>query len=172
MAPNHVSNHISCHHFIQCVAVVPSRSIANHSSEKQTKTQSIHKPNSLNKMPITIPLLDSLLSPHPSDAEKHYQSIPLESRVVELTSVLVQHTPNNAAEDARSLLAATLLRRDLSTLSSCDAATGQISDPLMKLFEECSNERTKRMVGRCIAELCGGEWMMQVLKRLENGVST
>lgn len=119
-------------------------------------------------MPITIPLLDSLLSPHPSEAEKHYHSIPLESRVIELTSILVQN-PTDAGTEARSLLAATLLRRDLSRLND-DAVAGQIAEPLMALFEGSGNERTKRMVGRCVAELCGGEWMMHVLKRLEGGV--
>ena len=122
-------------------------------------------------MPITIPLLDSLLSPHPAEAEQHYHSIPLESRVVELTSTLVQiKTPTAANDNARSLLAATLLRRDLSKLNN-DGVGGQIVEPLMGLFEGGTDAKTKRMVGRCVAELCGGERMVHVLKRLEGGVS-
>ena len=119
-------------------------------------------------MPITIPLLDSLLSSHPAEAEQHYHSIPLESRAVELTSILVQ--TSSAANSARSLLAATLLRRDLSTLNN-DGVGGQIVEPLMVLFEGGTDAKTKRMVGRCVAELCGGEWIVHVLKRLEGGVS-
>jgi len=118
-------------------------------------------------MPITIPLLDSLLSPHPTEAESHYHSIPVESRVRELTSVLAQLS-SAGGEDGRGMLAATLLRRDLSR---CTSNAGEIVEPLLGLFEGEVSERTKRMIGRCVAELCGGEMMGSVLKMLEGGVS-
>lgn len=117
-------------------------------------------------MSITPPLLDSLLTAQPA-AEQHYHSIPVQTRVIDLTSLLVQHPPANAAEEARCLLAATLLRRDLMKCTEVSVA-----EPLLGLFEGCGSERVRRMVGRCVAELCGGEqWMGIVLKRLVNGVS-
>jgi hypothetical protein len=127
-------------------------------------------------MSITPQLLDSLLSSTPTEAEKHYHSIPSESRIIDLTTLLVQHAPANAAEVARCLLAATLLRRDLSTTTANaddnKAVVGTIGEPLMGLFERSESDGVKRMVGRCVAELCGGEWMGSVLKRLEGGVSS
>ena len=129
-------------------------------------------------MPITTPLLDALLSGQ-HEAESHYSSIPLFSRVRELTSLLTQLSPaanagnDSSVDEGRAMLAATLLRRDLSRLALEEGGTttvGEIAEPLMMLFENNHN-RSQRMVGRCIAELCGGEWMGHVLKRLESGVS-
>jgi hypothetical protein len=132
-----------------------------------------NEPTNKQTMSITPQLLDTLLSSAPTTAEKHYHSIPTESRIIDLTSLLVQHHPTNAAEEARSLLAATLLRRDLSTVDNNEngGAVGTIGEPLIGLFERSGSDGIKRMVGRCVAELCGGEWMGSVLKRLEGGVS-
>ena len=130
-------------------------------------------------MSVTIPLLDSLLSGQ-NEAESHYRSIPLSSRVRELTLLLTQlssavNTGNVSNNDeGRAMLAATLLRRDLSRLSIEEggmATAREIAEPLMLLFERNHN-RSQRMLGRCVAELCGEEGMMgHVLKRLECGVS-
>ncbi len=129
-------------------------------------------------MSITIPLLDALLSGQ-HEAESHYSSLPLSSRVRELTSLLTQLSPaanagnDSRVDEGRAMLAATLLRRDLSRVSLEEggmATAGELAEPLMMLFENNHN-RSQRMVGRCVAELCIGDWMGHVLKRLENGVS-
>ncbi|KAL3785690.1 hypothetical protein HJC23_008723 [Cyclotella cryptica] len=125
-------------------------------------------------MPITIPLLDALLAGQ-QDAESHYGSIPPSARIRELTSLLTQLSPAANAgshnDEGRAMLAATLLRRDLSCLSFEEGgnAASEIAEPLMILFENNHN-RSQRMLGRCVAELCGADGMMgHVLKRLETG---
>ena len=102
---------------------------------------------------------------------------------------------NDSTNEARSMLAAVLLRREISTLggnesmtgiptSNCIALMGEIAEPLMSLFTLDNNSsinQSRRQIGHCIAELCcslsvvspndGKEWMKSVLGRLEPGVS-
>ena len=153
---------------------------------------------------VTIPLLDSMLTPTPGQpAETLYRSIPLSNRVRELTTLLTQlynsnnnagGTVNDSNNEGRSMLAAVLLRREISTLggnesmtgiptSNCIALMGEIAEPLMSLFtlDNSSVNQSRRQIGHCIAELCcslsvvspndGREWMKSVLGRLEPGVS-
>ena len=103
-------------------------------------------------------------------------------------------TVNDSNNEGRSLLAAVLLRREISTLggnesmtgiptSNCIALMGEIAEPLMSLFtlDNSSVNQSRRQIGHCIAELCcslsvvspndGREWMKSVLGRLEPGVS-
>ena len=152
---------------------------------------------------VTIPLLDSMLTPTPGQpAETLYRSIPLSNRVRELTTLLTQlynsnnagGTVNDSNNEGRSLLAAVLLRREISALggnesmtgiptSNCIALMGEIAEPLMSLFtlDNSSVNQSRRQIGHCIAELCcslsvvspndGREWMKSVLGRLEPGVS-
>ena len=150
---------------------------------------------------VTIPLLDSMLTPTPGQpAETLYRSIPLSNRVRELANLLTQLYSNaggvnDSTNEARSMLAAVLLRREISTLggnesmtgiptSNCIALMGEIAEPLMSLFTLDNNSsinQSRRQIGHCIAELCcslsvvspndGKEWMKSVLGRLEPGVS-
>ena len=152
---------------------------------------------------VTIPLLDSMLTPTPGQpAETLYRSIPLSNRVRELTTLLTQlynsnnagGTVNDSNNEGRSLLAAVLLRREISALggnesmtgiptSNCLALMGETAEPLMSLFtlDNSSVNQSRRQIGHCIAELCcslsvvspndGREWMKSVLGRLEPGVS-
>lgn len=143
---------------------------------------------------VTVALLDSMLSPTPGQAEAHYNSVPLPDRVRETTSLLNQFCNSSGGDDAsavagRAQLAAVLLRRDIS--SSCAALAsgeclsllGEVAEPLMEMFvaARATDEKTRRQVGHCVAELCsslsvvsakhGREWMASVLGRLGPGVS-
>ena len=154
---------------------------------------------------VTVDLLDSMLSPTPGQpaSEALYRSIPLPNRVRELTSLLGQlNGSNNNANNnyvatnnaGRSMLAAVLLRRDISTLAGAETMTGlppsaslalmgEVAEPLMALFtkQQQQQQQTRRQIGHCIAELCGSlsvmsgehgrEWTTSVLERLEPGVS-
>ena len=136
--------------------------------------------------------------PKHSIAPFHYPT------VRELTSLLGQlNGSNNNANNnyvannnnaGRSMLAAVLLRRDISTLAGAETMTGlppsasmalmgEVAEPLMALFtkQQQQQQQTRRQIGHCIAELCGSlsvvsgehgrEWMTSVLGRLEPGVS-
>jgi len=152
---------------------------------------------------VTVDLLDSMLSPTPGQpaSEALYRSIPLPNRVRELTSLLGQlNGSNNNANNVvannnagRSMLAAVLLRRDISTLAGAETMTGlppsasmalmgEVAEPLMALFtnqQQQQQQQSRRQIGHCIAELCGSlsvvsgehgrEWMTSVLGRLEPG---
>jgi len=154
---------------------------------------------------VTVDLLDSMLSPTPGQpaSEALYRSIPLPNRVRELTSLLGQlNGSNNNANNVvannnagRIMLAAVLLRRDISTLAGAETMTGlppsasmalmgEVAEPLMALFtnqQQQQQQQSRRQIGHCIAELCGSlsvvsgehgrEWMTSVLGRLEPGVS-
>lgn len=130
-------------------------------------------------MTVTIPLLHSLLT-NPTQHEAHFHSIPIEQRIPSLSSIVL----SRPEEEDVGLLAVTLLRRDLSRMTaaansgasnihSAAVNLNELVEPLMNLFESnWGREGTRRMVGRCVAELsCGGEVMAGVLKRLEGGVS-
>ena len=133
----------------------------------------------------TIPLLQSLLT-NPS-LTTQFQSIPIDDRISSLASILLQPSqPKEEVGDDVTLLCVTLLRRDLSrvcaNVSAANDTTGSANSnngysslltPLLDLFETTpGHSRTKRMVGRCVAELCGeGNNMEGVLKRIGAGVS-
>lgn len=146
--------------------------------------------------PVSIELLDSMLGGSQQNAaEKVYRSIPLPNRVQQLSSLLAQlHTTNAAAASSnndagRSMLAAVLLRRDISSLATSPNSVslmGEIAEPLLSLFchddgGAANKSSTRRQIGHCIAELCGSlslaspadgrEWMKTLLGRLEPGVS-
>lgn len=144
-------------------------------------------------MSITIELLDSMLAPSPGNpAEAHYRTIPLDSRVRELTSLLTQLHGDNAANAGRCMLAAVLLRREVESLagkqqltglvpSSAVALMGEIANPLMSLFLQKEVTQSRRQIGHIIAELSsslslvsvedGKEWMTTVLNHIRPGVS-
>ena len=128
---------------------------------------------------VTLDLLDSMLTPTPGQpAEALYRSIPLSTRVRDLTLILGQLYSNAAATAAnnnndggRSMLAAVLLRREITTLAGNEAMVGlstsnaiqlmgEIAEPLMTLFALdgapiMSNiKQSRRQIGHCIAELC------------------
>ena len=132
----------------------------------------------------TIPLLQSLLT-NPS-LTTQFQSIPIDDRISSLASILLQSQHDTKVGDDVTLLCVTLLRRDLSrvcaNVSAANDTTGSANSnngysslltPLLDLFETTpGHSRTKRMVGRCVAELCGeGNNMEGVLKRIGAGVS-
>lgn len=156
-------------------------------------------------MSVSVGLLDSMLSPgvgggggHQQQAETLYRSIPLTNRVRELTALLGQlnNTDNTNTNAGRAMLAAVLLRREISTLAGSEQMTGipsaqavslmgDIAEPLMSLFtmqDVGVVKQSRRQVGHCIAELCGSlsvvspengqEWMKNVLGRLQPGVSS
>jgi len=100
---------------------------------------------------VTLDLLDSMLTPTPGQpAEALYRSIPLSTRVRDLTLILGQLYSNAAAaannnNEGRSMLAAVLLRREITTLAGNEAMVGlstsnaiqlmgEIAEPLMTLF--------------------------------------
>lgn len=138
---------------------------------------------------VTIPLLDSMLRPSPGQpAEAVYRSIPLPNRVRELTAILRQLHGGGGDDAGRSMLAAVLLRREISTLAASSdlSLLGEVAEPLMALFTQDGagdkqGQQSRRQIGHCIAELCsslsvaspanGREWMKSVLGRLEPGVS-
>jgi len=144
-------------------------------------------------MSITIELLDSMLAPSPGNpAEAHYRTIPLESRVRELTILLTQLYGNDASNAGRCMLAAVLLRREVETLagkqqmtglapSSAVSLMGEIANPLMSLFLQNEVKQSRRQIGHIIAELSsslslvsvedGSEWMKTVLNHIRPGVS-
>jgi len=144
-------------------------------------------------MSITIELLDSMLAPSPGNpAEAHYRTIPLDSRVRELTTLLTQLHGENAANAGRCMLAAVLLRREVETLagkqqltglapSSAVSLMGEIANPLMSLFLQNEVTQSRRQIGHIIAELSsslslvsvedGKEWMKTVLNHIRPGVS-
>lgn len=127
---------------------------------------------------VTLDLLDSMLTPTPGQpAEALYRSIPLSTRVRDLTLILGQlysnaaATANNNNDGGRSMLAAVLLRREITTLAGNEAMSGlstsnaiqlmgEIAEPLMTLFALdgapiMSNiKHSRRQIGHCIAELC------------------
>eukprot|EP00985_Skeletonema_marinoi_P027946 scaffold23596_cov208-Skeletonema_marinoi.AAC.4 len=142
-------------------------------------------------MSITIELLDSMLAPSPGNpAEAHYRTIPLDSRVRELTTLLTQLHGENAANAGRCMLAAVLLRREVETLagkqqltglapSSAVSLMGEIANPLMSLFLQNEVTQSRRQIGHIIAELSsslslvsvedGKEWMKTVLNYIRPG---
>lgn len=144
-------------------------------------------------MSITVELLDSMLAPSPGNpAEAHYRTIPLDSRVRELTSLLTQLHGDNAANAGRCMLAAVLLRREVESLagkqqltglapSSAVSLMGEIANPLMSLFLQKEVTQSRRQIGHIIAELSsslslvsvedGKEWMTTVLNHIRPGVS-
>lgn len=144
-------------------------------------------------MSITVELLDSMLAPSPGNpAEAHYRTIPLDSRVRELTRLLDQLYNNNAANSGRLMLAAVLLRREVETLggkqqltgldpSSAVSLMGEIANPLMQLFLQKEMTQSRRQIGHIIAELSsslslvsakdGQEWMKTILNHIRPGVS-
>jgi len=144
-------------------------------------------------MSITIELLDSMLAPSPGNPEEaHYRTIPLDSRVRELTILLSQLYGNNASNAGRCMLAAVLLRREVETLAGKQEMTGlapsfvvslmgEIANPLMSLFLQNEVKQSRRQIGHIIAELSsslsivsmedGREWMKTVLNQIRLGVS-
>lgn len=144
-------------------------------------------------MSITIELLDSMLAPSPGNpAEAHYRTIPIESKVRELTNLLTQLDGGNATNAGRCMLAAVLLRREVETLggkqqltglapSSAVSLMGQIANPLMSLFLQKEVTQSRRQIGHIIAELSsslslvsvedGKEWTKTVLNHIRTGVS-
>ena len=162
-----------------------------------TRQCAVHLPKSLpntKTMSITIELLDSMLAaPAPDNlAEAHYRTIPLDSKLRQLTSLLTHLYNNNAAEAGRCMLAAVLLRREVETLagklqftglnpSSAVSLMGEIAIPLMSLFLRKEAKQSKRQIGHIIAELSsslsqvsvedGEEWMKTVLNHIRPGVS-
>lgn len=157
--------------------------------------KAMHEVDYLNTktMSITVELLDSMLAPSPGNpAEAHYRTIPLDSRVRELTSLLTQLYGDNAANAGRCMLAAVLLRRDVESLagkqqltglapSSAVSLMGEIANPLMSLFLQKEVTQSRRQIGHIIAELScslslvsvedGKEWMTTVLNHIRSGVS-
>ena len=146
-------------------------------------------------MSVSIDLLDSMLSGGKPGAEELYKTIPLQTKVRELTHLLSQFC--NAADinnnnSGRAMLSAVLLRREIIALSGSEQMNGlsksaalglcgEIAESLMSLFMDGAPTQSRRQIGHCIAELCsslsiinpndGKEWMKSVLGRLESGVS-
>eukprot|EP00978_Attheya_sp_CCMP212_P011165 scaffold27362_cov51-Attheya_sp.AAC.5 len=143
-------------------------------------------------MSVSEQVLDAMLgasAAHREAAEAHFQGIPVPDRASSLLSLLllqvqVQVQPPTSSfqtqtqtSEARGLLAAVLLRRDISTLgggmnmptkSNIDSMTRtststststsllqSMAEPLVSLFHAASTSAAcQRQVGHCIAELC------------------
>ena len=148
-------------------------------------------------MSVSIDLLDSMLSGSKPGAEELYKTIPLQTKVRELTHLLGQFCNaadiNNNNNSGRAMLSAVLLRREITALAGSEQMNGlsksaalglcgEIAESLMSLFMDgAPTQSSRRQIGHCIAELCsslsiispndGREWMKSVLGRLEPGVS-
>jgi hypothetical protein len=138
-------------------------------------------------MSVSEQVLDAMLGAsavHREAAEAHFQGIPVPDRASSLLSLLLlqvqlqvqgqgQVQVEGRRSEARGLLAAVLLRRDISTLgggmnmnmptkSSSDSTTHastsllqSMAEPLVSLFHAASTSAAcQRQVGHCIAELC------------------
>mmetsp|Transcript_27299 Transcript_27299/g.31798 ORF Transcript_27299/g.31798 Transcript_27299/m.31798 type:complete len:1305 (+) Transcript_27299:116-4030(+) len=134
---------------------------------------------------ITTELIDALLCPTSNtNAEKHYKSIPIPTRIKSLLSLL-QSLPlstitANYDDISRSMLIAVLLRKEVSSLAGYSVQNvkfvseweivrilGEMTNPLLHVFEtcNCSSSNVKRQIGFVIAEVCSS------LSVMEEGIS-
>lgn len=97
-------------------------------------------------MAITPQLLDALLSPECQQAEGQLQSMTRDDRAKGFLQFLL--TENE--ENARSMMAAVLLRRDLAGLAA--SLLLEMAEPVLNLF--VGSNQIKRQIGYCLAELC------------------
>ena len=144
-------------------------------------------------MSITLEILDALLSPtNRSEAERHFNSVPLIERASSLISLLLSLPHDDVENVGRMMLAAVLLRRDISSigglgLNPTTERNGLVSllrgmaEPLMEFFVKVCDGGIRRQICHVVAELClslslleedGGKAVMKgVLGRVGPGVS-